>query len=87
MLHPVKYYFIDFEVAYRFDDPNVRHRVSRRFGQDPELPELSSDQPFDPFKVDLFMLGNVFKRKLCQVGSFLDPTCSPVDLFRCSEPS
>ncbi|CCL99181.1 uncharacterized protein FIBRA_01196 [Fibroporia radiculosa] len=32
--------------------------------QDKELPELSAEDPYDPFKVNIFILGIVFRREL-----------------------
>ncbi|KAL5531073.1 hypothetical protein ACEPAG_3949 [Sanghuangporus baumii] len=52
--------------------PKTRRDVGRRLvtgirAQDREIPELSSVVPYDPFAVDLFTLGNVFKRNFLNV--------------------
>ena len=64
---PVKYYFIDFEAAMQFKKPSPK--VYYIFGQDPELPELSFNKSFSPYPVDIFMLGNVYRKRLIQVDA------------------
>ena len=66
---PVKYYFIDFESTLHFKDPSRPPQVlagSYVFGQDKELPELryGIGRMYDPLPVDIFMLGNVYQKKL-----------------------
>jgi len=57
---PVKYYFIDFSISTRFleGEPRV---VTGTNGRDQDVPELSETVPYDPFKVDVFILGNTYK--------------------------
>ena len=64
---PVKYYFIDFGISSRIpsDGPKL---VLGRDGIDREVPELSSTVPYDPFKVDIFVLGNLFEALIYDVG-------------------
>ncbi|KAI0773746.1 kinase-like domain-containing protein [Fomes fomentarius] len=58
---PVTYYFVDFGISTIFN-PNDPHRlVTGRGGLDQDVPELSEDIPYDPFKVDVFILGNLFR--------------------------
>jgi len=38
--------------------------VTGTSGQDQSAPELSSDVPYDPFKVDVYTLGKVFQERL-----------------------
>ena len=69
---PVKYRFIDFESMINFKDSEKAPRVlggSFAFGQDDDLPELryGVGQMYDPFPVDIFMLGNVYKKRLVDV--------------------
>ncbi|KAI8984969.1 kinase-like domain-containing protein [Trametes punicea] len=56
---PVKYYYVDFGISTRFmpDDPN--RLVLGTLGLDRDVPELSDVVPYDPFKVDVFILGNL----------------------------
>jgi len=37
-------------------------------GRDREVPELSDEVPYDPFKVDIFTIGNVLRREF--VGNY-----------------
>ncbi|OCB87837.1 hypothetical protein A7U60_g4970 [Sanghuangporus baumii] len=63
----VKYYFTDFGISSLFDDPSRPRVVVGNRAQDLEVPELSTVIPYDPFAVDVFTLGNVFKRHFLDV--------------------
>lgn len=64
---PVKYYFVDFGIAVRIP-PEVHPKLALGdLGIDQEVPELSVTTPYDPFRVDIFILGNVFRRDICAV--------------------
>ncbi|KAI0941494.1 hypothetical protein AcW1_003368 [Taiwanofungus camphoratus] len=63
--HPVKYYFIDFELSVHFPE-DVTPYVVGRTGRDKEAPELSQDVPYDAFKVDIFALGNLYDKEFLQ---------------------
>ncbi|KAI0049758.1 hypothetical protein FA95DRAFT_1571003 [Auriscalpium vulgare] len=60
--HPVRYYFIDFGISTRFRR-GASPFVTGRKGRDKELPELSDDVPYDAFKADIFILGNLYKKE------------------------
>ena len=64
--YPVRYYFIDYGLAHRFL-PGQSHFVLDWGGGDDDVPELERLQPYDPFKVDVFTVGNVFFKDLYQV--------------------
>ena len=65
---PVKYYFIDFGISVHI--PAGRPRlVLGEDGIDRQVPELSSTVPYDPFKVDVFVLGNVVRHEVYAVSS------------------
>ena len=65
---PVKYYFIDFGISVQFP-PNAPHRqVLGVDCVDKEVPELSLTHPYDPFKVDIFLIGNMLRRKIHDVS-------------------
>ncbi|KAF9513120.1 hypothetical protein BS47DRAFT_1459789 [Hydnum rufescens UP504] len=72
-LFPVRYYFIDFELAVRFAETSpVEDRVVtglpiKRLGSDdPDdygrdiAPEMLSDAPYNPFQTDVFQMGIMF---------------------------
>jgi hypothetical protein len=42
--------------------------VLGRDGRDQDVPELSDEVPYDPFKVDIFTIGNVLGREFCNVS-------------------
>ena len=64
----VRYYFIDFGLSTLFED-GESHLVTGSVAQDPDIPELSDDIPYDAFAMDIFTLGNVFGKELVQVGN------------------
>lgn len=59
-----KYYLIDFGLSERFLQEEGTRMVTGEDGQDQSVPELSATKPYDPFKVDIYTLGNVFKTEL-----------------------
>ena len=63
----VRYYFIDFGISTRVTGPGP-YLVTGQNGRDPSAPELSDDVPYDPFKVDIFVLGNFLRKRVYKVG-------------------
>ena len=63
----VKYYVIDFGLSTLFDDSAKSRLVTGGRAQDGDIPELSNTVPYDPFLVDVFTLGNLFKQTFIQV--------------------
>jgi hypothetical protein len=61
-VRPVKYYFVDFGLSHRYPGGLTNIMDYGRFGQDRSVPEMSTTVPYDPFKADVYQLGNVFKR-------------------------
>ena len=66
----VKYYFTDFGISSRFQDGKP-HLVTGTSGLDREVPELLHLSEYDPFPVDVFILGNVFKHHFVEVRDLL----------------
>lgn len=62
----VKYFVTDFGISTKFEEGEER-LVLGTYCQDETVPELSDDIPYDPFPVDIYTLGNVFKRDLLDV--------------------
>ncbi|OSD01770.1 hypothetical protein PYCCODRAFT_1436060 [Trametes coccinea BRFM310] len=58
---PLRYYYIDFGISTRYAPGEHRAPVLGRDGLDQDVPELSETVPYDPFKVDIFILGNLFR--------------------------
>src|SRR5579863_7166255 len=65
----VKYYFVDYGISSYFPPGTQRQLVDGKLGRDQDVPELSNDVPYDPFKVDIFTIGNVLRREYLNVGS------------------
>ncbi|KAG8714188.1 hypothetical protein FRC11_009488 [Ceratobasidium sp. 423] len=82
-LHPrrgrnVKYYFIDFGLATLFPNFAERTLVVGAEGRERSVPELlAPDTPYDPFKVDIFIIGQFLWRDFYEKSSrslyFLEP--------------
>ena len=51
----VKYYFIDYGISSYFPAGSKRELVLGIAGRDQDVPELSNNVPYDPFKVDIFL--------------------------------
>ena len=64
---PVRYYFADFGLSTHFP-PGAPRLVTGELGAEREVPELSDTIPYDPFKLDIYVLGNVFKTRIHDVS-------------------
>lgn len=64
--HPVKYYFIDFGISSYFDPGVVPLAIGTK-GRDKEPPELDNRRPYNPFPLDIFILGNLYRRDFAGV--------------------
>jgi hypothetical protein len=64
-----KYYLIDFDGSVWFpaDMPGKFRTATGKHGADDEVPEMSQNGPYDPFKVDIFQFGNVLKKEFLDV--------------------
>ncbi|KAI0773747.1 kinase-like domain-containing protein [Fomes fomentarius] len=69
---PVTYHFTDFGISTRFASEDQNRLVTGTDGLDREVPELSDDVSYDPFKVDIFLLGNLFRTYLFEKFSNVD---------------
>lgn len=66
---PVKYYYIDFGISVHIP-LDVYPKLARGgFGRDQDVPELSFVNYYDPFKVDVFIIGNMFRTLLYEVST------------------
>ena len=64
----VKYYFVDYGISSYFPAGSQRDLVLGIAGRDQDVPELSKVVPYDPFKVDIFTIGNVLRGEFQAVG-------------------
>jgi len=62
----VKYYFVDFGISSHIPEDDERFVIGN-FGRDQEPPELSATVPYDPFKLDIFIIGNMLRRDFYDV--------------------
>ncbi|KAJ6552929.1 kinase-like domain-containing protein [Mycena capillaripes] len=59
---PMRYYFIDFGLAVRFPSLETRGLVTGDVGRlRKHVPELSATVPYDPFKVDMRLMGEMLR--------------------------
>ena len=76
-----RYYFIDFGISTWFrevdpNDPSTKwhlwpdRMVLGRGCQDQTVPELDDVRPYDPFAVDVYLIGNVIRRCFLFVSPF-----------------
>ncbi|KAJ7151667.1 kinase-like domain-containing protein [Mycena filopes] len=76
---PVDYYIIDFGLALFSPGGSEEASVVGVFGQDRTVPELSDSVPYNPFKVDIYQLGNVFaglNKKYPAMTEYFEPLAS-----------
>ena len=63
----VRYYFADFGISAYIPGEEHQKFVTGVLGRDQEPPELSETVPYDPFKLDIFIIGNMLKQEFCDV--------------------
>ncbi|KZW01198.1 hypothetical protein EXIGLDRAFT_666480 [Exidia glandulosa HHB12029] len=56
---PIRYYYIDFDSSVRFEAWEQRQPVRRRRAAVKSVPEEASDEPCDPFALDVYCLGTI----------------------------
>ncbi|KAL7279251.1 hypothetical protein ACG7TL_007092 [Trametes sanguinea] len=68
----IRYYYIDFGISSHFTPDDPDKLVTGLDGIEKLVPELSDEVPYDPFKVDIFVLGRMmyetFIEKFTNVG-------------------
>lgn len=62
----IKYRFIDFGISRAFESYEARKKVIGSACQDKTVPEFQTGEFYDPFKLDIYTLGNVFKKRLIE---------------------
>lgn len=66
--HTVRYYYVDFGISTYFPSTSASTLVTGIFGRNQNVPELSDTVPYDPFKVDIFSMGQVFEELFIKVS-------------------
>lgn len=64
----IRYHITDFGIATRFEDVDETRFVIGMDAQDKTVPELSDSIPYNHFLVDIYTLGNVYKRHFMDVS-------------------
>ncbi|KAJ7228318.1 hypothetical protein GGX14DRAFT_412691, partial [Mycena pura] len=59
----IRYYIIDFETSLIHPGPG---RALDHVGQDKTVPEFKSKDPYDPFKLDIYQVGNMIRKKFVE---------------------
>ncbi|KAI0045022.1 hypothetical protein FA95DRAFT_1496145 [Auriscalpium vulgare] len=67
----VRYYFVDYDISSR-NAPGHPEEVTGTEGRDEEVPELAEDVAYNPFKVDVFSMGNLLKHEFHERFSNVD---------------
>ena len=62
----VRYYFADFGISVHKSREEDKF-VTGVLGRDQDPPELSDTVPYDPFKLDVFIVGNMLKQEFFDV--------------------
>lgn len=60
----LRYYFIDFETTTHCPEGIEKARVTGTYGSDHSMPEISEVVPYNPFKLDIYTLGNAFLKEM-----------------------
>ena len=66
----VKYYYIDFGISVYLPGDLRSRAVTGFLGRDRDPPELSRREPYNPFELDIFIIGNMLKREFMVVSTF-----------------
>ena len=68
--HPTRYYYIDFGLSHLFSTQSSP-RVHVTIGGDKSVPEYAEPlTPRDPYKIDVYCLGNLIREDLMAVSGF-----------------
>ncbi|KAI0310990.1 hypothetical protein OF83DRAFT_1088003 [Amylostereum chailletii] len=83
----VKYYFVDFGISSYIPSNSEEKLVFGVLGRDQEVPELSNEVPYDPFKADVFIIGNVLRREFHDVFHNVDFLAPLINAMTREEPN
>ncbi|KAG6888296.1 hypothetical protein C0995_009295 [Termitomyces sp. Mi166 len=67
---PMQYYFIDFDISKHYLVDEKIETLTGLSGQDRTVSEMLDNKPYDPFKVDVYQLGNAFLAKVVPVPEY-----------------
>ncbi|KAF9072414.1 hypothetical protein BDP27DRAFT_411901 [Rhodocollybia butyracea] len=61
--HPVKHYFIDWNLSRKYDSVDNPPLLPPGYGGDQTVPEFKRNEMCNPFAVDVYCMGNVIQRR------------------------
>lgn len=67
----VTYYLVDFGISTRFSPDDPSKLVLGTAGIEDTVPELSKTVPYDPFKVDVYIIGALLRQQFLDVRSLI----------------
>ncbi|KAF9069962.1 hypothetical protein BDP27DRAFT_1324463 [Rhodocollybia butyracea] len=71
-LHPVKYYWIDYDMSVQYES-NSSPLLPPGYGGDQSVPEFLRNELCNPFKVDVYCVGNVIRNNFLVGDPFTVP--------------
>jgi hypothetical protein len=75
---PTRYIIIDFGMSSRYDPSDVSPREHGLIGGDKTVPEFLKGEPYhDPYKADIYYVGNLIRTEFMQVRLLLFLTLFP----------
>ncbi|KAJ7220640.1 hypothetical protein GGX14DRAFT_354612 [Mycena pura] len=80
----VPYYIIDFEFSMVHPGPQ---QALDHVGQDKTVPEYKSNDPYDPFKLDIYQVGNMIRRDFLALYVGLDVLTPIAEAMTCETPT
>ncbi|KAJ7865291.1 kinase-like domain-containing protein [Mycena olivaceomarginata] len=85
---PLKYYFIDFGLSVQFRSFEERELVIGEFGRlRKDIPEISGTVPYDPFKVDVRLVGEMMLHEFLRLYDGLNIIIPFVRKLRREDPA
>lgn len=86
----VRYYFADFGISVHIPEGESQKTVTGALGRDRDPPELSETVPYDPFKLDIFIIGNLLRQEFYDVtippSVITCETHGPTEIYKCGFP-
>ena len=67
---PPKYYFTQFASALHLPGDKRSTFVTGKVGLDQDVPEMTGSAPYDPFKADVRVLGNMYRDQFLRVSRY-----------------
>ncbi|EGO28004.1 hypothetical protein SERLADRAFT_462397 [Serpula lacrymans var. lacrymans S7.9] len=81
----VRYYFIDFGMSTKFATGASPYVVGAK-GRDQDVPELSRDVPYNAYEVDIYTLGNLYRKEFFEKYQGMDFLIPLIDAMTEEEP-